>query len=122
MNTHVNNTTILPVCPWEAGCTLPLGITTGSVYAHLRVHGFIRKHSDRTRCPWPLCSQGMLWGNVARHILERHLGMRVQCIFCGHTYTRNEVLQVHMVVCMEVSHLAHPMETLAYRHLLRRLR
>lgn len=116
MNPHDNTTTTLfqsihaPVnpmgtlgqCPWESACTLPLVDTTGAVYAHLRAHNFIHKHRVRAGCPWPLCSQEMQWGNVARHILERHLRIRVQCTFCGHTYTRNDALQTHMDVCMEI--------------------
>lgn len=112
MNHYANNTTTpwsQPVhapgnpmgtsgCPWESACALPLGDTTGLVYAHLRAHNFIHNHSARAGCPWPLCSREMRWGNVARHILERHLRMRVQCVFCGHTYSRNEALQTHMNV------------------------
>ncbi|KAI6140990.1 hypothetical protein BKA82DRAFT_922290 [Pisolithus tinctorius] len=90
-----------PVCPWVIGCTIPLEDSTGTVYAHLRTHGFIRRHTDRAPCPWPLCPQEMQWRNVARHILERHIQVRVQCTICGNIYTRNETLQAHMYVCME---------------------
>ncbi|KAI6155763.1 hypothetical protein BKA82DRAFT_50880, partial [Pisolithus tinctorius] len=82
-------------CLLGDGCTFPLEGTTTSIYSHLRHHGLNYRHRDRAPCPWPECSKAMRWGNVARHILECHLHVRLQCTHCGKTYTRSEGLGAH---------------------------
>lgn len=59
-------------CPFGDGCTSPLEFTTAAIYDHLRVHGHVYSHRGRAPCPWLGCSKEMRWGNVARHIIERH--------------------------------------------------
>ncbi|KAI6151619.1 hypothetical protein BKA82DRAFT_1001641 [Pisolithus tinctorius] len=89
------------ICPFGDGCTLPLENTTTSIYAHLRLHGHIYKHRDRAPCPWPGCRKETRWGNVARHVIERHLRVKSQCMWCGHSYVRSGALAAHMDVCIE---------------------
>lgn len=87
-------------CPLGSGCAVPLEGTTTSVYRHLRRHGLIHGHRDRAPCPWPGCHKDISWGNVARHIVERHLGVKLPCTFCGKLYTRKDSLNAHMRVCV----------------------
>lgn len=87
-------------CPLGSGCAVPLEGTTTSIYRHLRGHGLIHNHRDRAPCPWPGCHREMRWGNVARHIIESHLGARLHCKFCRRSYTRVETLKIHMRVCV----------------------
>ncbi|KAI6119628.1 hypothetical protein EV401DRAFT_1486762 [Pisolithus croceorrhizus] len=87
-------------CPLGSGCAVPLEGTTTSIYRHLRGHGLIHNHRDRAPCPWPGCHREMRWGNVARHIIESHLGARLHCKFCRRSYTRVETLKMHMRVCV----------------------
>ncbi|KAI6035683.1 hypothetical protein EDC04DRAFT_2190120 [Pisolithus marmoratus] len=99
--THpAGNPMITYVCLLKPGCTLPLEGTTTSVYRHLRQHGLIHKHRDRASCPWPGCPKEMFWGNIARHIVESHLGVKLHCMFCGKEYTRSENLHVHKKACI----------------------
>lgn len=87
-------------CPLGAGCAVPLEGTTTSVYRHLRRHGLIHSHRGRAPCPWPGCRRDICWGNVARHIVERHLKVKLRCTVCGKLYTRNDSLNAHMRVCV----------------------
>ncbi|KAI6112799.1 hypothetical protein F5141DRAFT_741058 [Pisolithus sp. B1] len=87
-------------CPLGFGCAVPLEGTTTSIYRHLRRHGLIHNHRDRAPCPWPGCHRDMRWGNVARHIIENHLGVRLRCMFCRRSYTRLESLKAHTGVCV----------------------
>ncbi|KAI6013041.1 hypothetical protein EDC04DRAFT_2609433 [Pisolithus marmoratus] len=89
-------------CPLGGGCTSLLEATTKSLYAHLPLHGYRHKHRDRAFCPWPKCSRPSRWGNVARHIIERHFGVKTQCKYCGKTFKRNGDLKSHMRSCTEV--------------------
>ncbi|KAI6105090.1 hypothetical protein EV401DRAFT_608027 [Pisolithus croceorrhizus] len=86
------------VCPFGDGCTLPLESTTASIYAHLRLHGHVYSHRSHAPCPWPGCSKEIRWGNVARHIIECHLRVKLQCV-CGRTYARKGALVAHMNIC-----------------------
>lgn len=97
-------------CPLGDGCPLPLESTTASVYVHLRLHGHVYNHRGHAPCPWPECSKEMRWGNVARHIIERHLWVKLQCVWCGRAYTRKGALAAHMNVC-EVSRYPCPIHT-----------
>lgn len=76
------------VCPLGDGCSFLLEATTGSLYAHLPLHGHDYKHRDRAPCPWPGCSKTSLWGNVARHIVERHFAVKRQCKYRTKPYKR----------------------------------
>ncbi|KAI6039204.1 hypothetical protein EDC04DRAFT_2686535 [Pisolithus marmoratus] len=93
------------VCPFGDDCMLPLEGTSASVYAHLRLHGYIYNHRSHAPCPWPGCGKEIRWGNVARHIIERHLRVRLQCVWCGQTYTRRGALAAHMNTCEVRRHL-----------------
>ncbi|KIK16741.1 hypothetical protein PISMIDRAFT_251985 [Pisolithus microcarpus 441] len=86
-------------CPFGDGCTSPLEFTTAAIYDHLRVHGHVYSHRGRAPCPWLGCSKEMRWGNVARHIIERHLQVKLRCVWCGRTYARKRVLTAHMNIC-----------------------
>ncbi|KIM52616.1 hypothetical protein SCLCIDRAFT_546353 [Scleroderma citrinum Foug A] len=65
-------------CRLALGCTSPLEATTTSVRRHLRMHGYTYKDRQRAPCPWAGCSQEMRWTNVARHVIEIHLEVRVR--------------------------------------------
>ncbi|KAI6094158.1 hypothetical protein F5141DRAFT_416064 [Pisolithus sp. B1] len=102
--THsTENPLIMYACPLGSGCTLPLEGTTASIYRHLRQHGLIHKHRDRAPCPWPGCSREMRWGNVARHVIESHLGVKAHCMFCGKGYARSKSFNAHMKACIGVA-------------------
>lgn len=95
------NPSVTYTCPLGTGCTFPLEATTKSLYAHLPLHGHNYKHRDRAPCPWPGCSKVSRWGNVGRHIIERHLGVKMECEYCGKTYKRRGDLKAHMKGCVE---------------------
>ena len=94
-----------PICQLAPGCTSPLEATTTSIRRHLRLHGHIHKERQKARCPWAGCSQIMRWTNVARHIKERHLGVKIHCEICGKAYRRKETLAAHANSCMKVFQL-----------------
>ncbi|KAI6165536.1 hypothetical protein EDD17DRAFT_171687 [Pisolithus thermaeus] len=95
------NQPVTCTCPLGDGCTSSLEATTTSLYAHLPLHGHVYKHRDRAPCPWPGCSKISRWGNVARHILERHIAVKRQCKYCGKTYKREGDLKSHLKGCIE---------------------
>lgn len=95
------NLSVTYTCPLGTGCTFPLEATTKSLYTHLPLHGHNYKHRDRAPCPWPGCSKVSRWGNVARHIIESHLGVKMECEYCGKTYKRRGDLKAHMKGCVE---------------------
>ncbi|KAI5999026.1 hypothetical protein EDC04DRAFT_1098030 [Pisolithus marmoratus] len=99
-----NNPLATYTCQLVNGCPFPLEGTTTSIYLHLRDHGLIHKHRDCAPCPWPMCYSVMRWGNVARHIIEGHLYVTKECVYCGKTYKRSVDLNAHMVVCFERMH------------------
>ncbi|KIM52614.1 hypothetical protein SCLCIDRAFT_74417, partial [Scleroderma citrinum Foug A] len=66
---------------------------------HLRMHGHTHKDRQKARCPWAGCSRVMRWTNVARHIKESHLGVKVHCEKCGKAYKREETLAAHEKIC-----------------------
>ena len=86
-------------CRLGVGCSLPLESTTRSIRSHLREHGYVHKDRERASCPWQGCGKEMRWTNVARHIIEAHLGDRLPCRKCGKLYTRKEALDVHIKKC-----------------------
>ncbi|KAI5999024.1 hypothetical protein EDC04DRAFT_1422608 [Pisolithus marmoratus] len=94
-----NNPSATYACQLGNGCPSPLEGTTTSIYLHLRNHGLIHKHRERAPCPWPRCSKPMRWGNVARHIIECHLDVTKECMYCGKTYKRSVDLNAHMILC-----------------------
>lgn len=83
-----SNQPVTYVCPLGDGCSFLLEATTGSLYAHLPLHGHDHKHRDRAPCPWPGCSKTSRWGNVARHIVERHFAVKRQCKYPTKSYKR----------------------------------
>ena len=93
------------ICQLAPACTSPLEATTASIRRHLRLHGNIHKDRQKARCPWAGCSRMMRWTNVARHIKERHLGVKIYCEICGKAYKRKETLAVHANNCMQVFQL-----------------
>lgn len=103
-----SNPSITYICRLGTGCPFPLNGTTTSIYLHLRDHGPIHKHRDRAPCPWLGCSKAMRWGNVARHIIERHLDVKQECVYCGKKYKRSGDRNAHLMVCIEVGSLTYP--------------
>ncbi|KAI5988713.1 hypothetical protein EDD15DRAFT_1353876 [Pisolithus albus] len=86
-------------CQLGPKCDLPLEGTTASISYHLHLHNHAHKQFESICCPWAGCIDGMLWRNVARHIKEKHLGMKLQCEECGKRYTRKEALTTHVQKC-----------------------
>ncbi|KAI6035684.1 hypothetical protein EDC04DRAFT_2190372 [Pisolithus marmoratus] len=99
------NQSVTYPCPLGGGCTSLLEATTKSLYAHLPLHGYRYKHRDRAFCPWPKCSRPSRWGNVARHIIECHFGVKMQCKHCWKTFKRKGDLKSHMRGCIEAVHV-----------------
>ena len=91
-------------CQLAPGCTSPLEATSTSIRRHLRTHGHTYKDRQNARCPWAGCSQAMRWTNVARHIKEIHLGVKVCCKKCRKAYKREETLAAHEKICIHVCH------------------
>ncbi|KAI5990231.1 hypothetical protein EDD15DRAFT_1189184 [Pisolithus albus] len=83
-----SNHPVTYVCPLGDECSFLLEATTGSLYAHLPLHGHDHKHRERAPCPWPGCSKTSRWGNVARHIIERHFAVKRQCKYPTKAYKR----------------------------------
>ena len=86
-------------CKIGVGCSLPLESTTRFIRLHLREHGYVHKDRERASCPWQGCGKEMRWTNVARHIMEAHLGDRLPCRNCGKLYKRKGALDVHIKKC-----------------------
>ena len=87
------------VCKIGAGCPLLLECTTAFIRCHLREHGCVHKDRERAGCPWQGCGMEMRWTNVARHIKEIHLDVRLPCWKCGRGFKRKETLEVHTNKC-----------------------
>ena len=89
----------LNVCKIGVGCPLLLECTTAFIRCHLRTHGCVHRDRERASCPWQGCGMEMRWTNVARHIKETHLGVRLPCRKCGRGFRRKETLEVHTNKC-----------------------
>ncbi|KAH7888436.1 hypothetical protein F5I97DRAFT_701014 [Phlebopus sp. FC_14] len=88
-------------CQWIGSAqALPCNVTlTGDIKDlrdHLRAgHRFRCTGTNVVRCSWANCEQFLRRDNVARHIISRHLQVKVFCTACGMELCRNDVRYAH---------------------------
>ncbi|OAX43709.1 hypothetical protein K503DRAFT_765683 [Rhizopogon vinicolor AM-OR11-026] len=77
----------LQPCQWN-GCTMHQhhGINTSAM----------SEETQKISCLWMGCSDAQTRpGNIARHVLSMHLGVRWICLTCGKHYTRKYAFRRH---------------------------
>ncbi|KIJ64498.1 hypothetical protein HYDPIDRAFT_40243 [Hydnomerulius pinastri MD-312] len=87
-------------CSWGGGgqpCSSHIEGRSGPVRSHLREHGVTVKDRDVTACRWAGCDQRLRFGNLPRHIIEFHLGIRIKCSApgCKFSTTREHTMKLH---------------------------
>lgn len=103
--TPTSSSTMEHQCQLGPGCTVSLEDTITSISHDLHLHNHVHKQFEPIYCPWTGCDDEMLWRNVARHVKEKHLAVKVQCEICGKRYTRKESLTAHRQKCLSSTSL-----------------
>ncbi|KAJ8591054.1 hypothetical protein M405DRAFT_814950 [Rhizopogon salebrosus TDB-379] len=87
-------------CKWD-GCAMYVGLEHKHVSKHLQHrHGLnTSATSEETQgisCLWSNCFHSQMKpGNMARHVLSTHLGVRWNCLTCQKSYTRDDAFRRH---------------------------
>ena len=87
-------------CDWE-NCTMHVALDQKHVSKHLQQrHGVntsaTSENTQKEPCRWLNCIHAQMKpGNMARHVLSAHLGVRWNCQTCGRLYTREDAFRRH---------------------------
>lgn len=94
-------------CLWMEGdiiCNVMVGATRSHMNRHLHAyHGFGGSDTRQTRCYWAGCEGTMQQGSIARHMVTRHLQVKVTCPMCSKKLSRQDVISKHQRVCPAAS-------------------
>ena len=92
------NTTQFP-CRWSHPGSCPGWLDRESVVRHLRDdHDFICD-KGKVICAWGQCRAALNRRNVARHIVARHLGVKVYCQIFNMPFSRASACRIHERRC-----------------------
>jgi hypothetical protein len=87
-------------CKWD-GCAMHIGLEHKHVSKHLQHRHNLNTSatSEETLgipCLWSNCSHSQPKpGNMARHVLSTHLGVRWRCLTCLKSYAREDAFRRH---------------------------
>jgi len=96
---HESTITVHP-CDWD-NCTMHVALQQKHVSKHLQQrHGIntsaTSEDTQKVSCRWLDCVHAEVKpGNMARHVLSTHLGVRWKCQTCGRPYTREDAFRRH---------------------------
>lgn len=81
-------------------CNAEVEGTIRSVRDHLRrVHSFRSAGKDAIKCLWVGCENTLQRESIPRHIISRHLRVKVSCVECGLSLSRRDVRYSHARSC-----------------------
>ncbi|KAI6044649.1 hypothetical protein EDC04DRAFT_325070 [Pisolithus marmoratus] len=87
------------LCAWECTSSPCHKHFTGNrkgLRVHLKeVHGFISTGRESVQCEWNGCGRSLQKENMVRHILSRHMHVKVRCDVCGKDLCRRDVQTMH---------------------------
>jgi len=88
------------ICRCSSTCNAVLNGSIQAVRIHLKQeHQFHGASKESIQCLWARCKQILQRENIPRHILTRHLRVKVSCRACGAVLSRRDVQYSHARVC-----------------------
>lgn len=88
------------VCRCSSACNAVLNGSIQAVRSHLKEeHQFHGAAKESIRCLWAGCERTLQRENIPRHIITRHLRVKVSCPACGMALSRRDVQYSHAKVC-----------------------
>ena len=93
------------ICQWSPTCEAVLDGNNQALRSHLKQeHQFDGSAKDLISCLWAGCDQSLRRENVPRHIITRHLRVKVSCPPCGMALSRRDVQYTRAKVCWLRAH------------------
>lgn len=97
---HLNTVHTCQYVTGDSLCDADVGSTISSVRDHLkRVHAFRSAGKDVIKCLWAGCENALQRESIPRHIVSRHLRVKVSCVECGLPLSRRDVQHSHARAC-----------------------
>jgi hypothetical protein len=88
------------ICRCSSACNAVLNGSIRAVRSHLKQeHQFRGAAKESIRCLWAGCQRILQRENIPRHIITRHLRVKVSCPACGIALSRRDVQYSHARVC-----------------------
>ncbi|KAG2055655.1 hypothetical protein BDR06DRAFT_331387 [Suillus hirtellus] len=88
-------------CDWKGGCRMHIPVELKQVSKHLKQHHGINTSAtsgdtQKITCLWTGCLDTHTKpGNLSRHVLTQHLGVRWICSKCGSSLSREDAFRRH---------------------------